>query len=444
MEQFDVILVGGGPASRILNKYLHLQQPGIRTAVIRDEERIVNHCGTPYIVEGVIPWEKGLIPEELVTRFDTPIITDPMVGGNPEKKWIETASGARYKYQLLVLATGTDQVLPDIPGTDLENVLKVRRTQDVMETMDRLLGLDRIVVLGAGYIGLEFAVSLRNLGKDVTVVELQPRVLGGRFDTEFTDGITSHLKAKGIAFRTGVPAVAIEGQDDRVSGIQLADGFRVEADAVLSAVGVRPMIDYADALGLSHTPQGLVVSEYFETNQPDIFAIGDCIEVNSRITGRTYPGKLGSNAGQMARMLALTLSGKKTKFKGVLNPMVSRFGDLAFGACGISELDARESGWDVLVGRAQSTSIYANMPGSNPVAVKALFRRSDLRFVGMEMLGQFNPAGFIESAAQLMEAEMDLYGVMTAPYASHPELTPKTSHPYLVTAAENAYKKLIG
>ena len=204
------------------------------------------------------------------------------------------------------------------------------------------------------------------------------------------------------------------------------------------------MIDYADALGLSHTPQGLVVSEYFETNQPDIFAIGDCIEVNSRITGRTYPGKLGSNAGQMARMLALTLSGKKTKFKGVLNPMVSRFGDLAFGACGISELDARESGWDVLVGRAQSTSIYANMPGSNPVAVKALFRRSDLRFVGMEMLGQFNPAGFIESAAQLMEAEMDLYGVMTAPYASHPELTPKTSHPYLVTAAENAYKKLIG
>ncbi|MEN8007676.1 MAG: FAD-dependent oxidoreductase, partial [Candidatus Krumholzibacteriota bacterium] len=147
-DSYDVILVGGGPASRILNKYLHKLRTGIRTVVIRDEDRIINHCGTPYIVEGEIPWEKGLIPEKLVTGFDTEILVDPLVGGDPANKEIELKSGRRLRYGTLVCATGTDQVVPPVPGADLAGVLKVRRTEDVQAAMEMLGDVKRAVVVG--------------------------------------------------------------------------------------------------------------------------------------------------------------------------------------------------------------------------------------------------------------------------------------------------------
>ncbi len=436
-ESYDVILVGGGPSTRILNKYLHKLQPGIRTVVIRDEERIVNHCGTPYIVEGVIPWEKGLIKEELVTRFDTEIVVDPLVGGDPQAHEIELASGRRLRYGKLVLATGTDQVLPPIPGVELDGVLKVRRTEDVQRTLATLGEVRHVTVLGGGYIGLEFAVALRKLGKEVLLVELLDHVMGGRVDAAMATAVEDELRGMGIEVVTGTAAERLEGDDGRVGRVVLAGGRVVETDAVLSAVGVRPLIDYAPGLGLETRREGIVVDEYFRTSQPDIFAMGDCAISRCAVTGRIIPGKLGSNAGQMARTLALNLAGLvRRPYQGVVNAAVTRVGELAYGGVGLSEVDAQRIGMEVLVSRNTSTDRYDNMPGVGPVEVKIVFRAEDRTVVGGELLGRFNPAGFVEALAQLIERRATLADIVTMPYSSHPELTPKTSKPFWVWATE--------
>ena len=440
-ERYDVIIVGGGPATRIFNKYLHLFDPGIKTLVIRDEERIVNHCGTPYIVEGVIPWEKGLIAEELVTRFGTPILVDPVVGGDAGAHQVETASGRRIAYGTLVFATGTDQVLPPIPGIDLERVLKVRRTEDLVATMERLQGIGHVTVLGAGYIGIEFAVALRNMGKGVTVIEMADHVMGGRIDRSMAEAIEDQLIGMGIDLRPGRRATCLVGEG-AVCAVEIDGGHTVETDAVLSAVGVRPMVGYAPAFGLRTTPNGIVVDPFFRTGVPDIYAIGDCVETRSAITGRPVAGKLGSNAGQMARRLALNLAGHPVAYPGVLNAVVTRIGELAYGGAGLSEADAEAEGIPVLATRNTSTSAYENMPGHRPVEVKLIYRADDLRLLGGEILGAFNPAGFIEVLAQLVERGATLEDVLTMHYSSHPELTPKTSKPYFVWASEPLMKTL--
>ena len=438
---YDIIIVGGGPASRILNKYLHMFLPGISTLVIRDEERIVNHCGTPYIVEGTIHWERGLISEELVTRFGTPILVDPVVGGDPAAHEVETASGRRIGYGTLVFATGTDQVLPPIPGIDLDRVLKVRRTTDLVATIERLETVEHVTVLGAGYIGLEFAVALRRLGKRVTVVELADHVMGGRIDVSMAEAIEARLGELGIQVLPGRKATCLEG-DGAVCAVRIEDGTAVETDAVLSAVGVRPMVDYAPAFGLETTRNGIVVDEYFATGVEDVFAIGDCIETRSAITGRPVPGKLGSNAGQMARRLGLNLAGRMAPFPGVINAAVTVVGDLAYGGAGLSEADAEAEGIPALTTRNTSTSTYENMPHPAPVEVKLVYRASDLRLLGGEILGRFNPAGFVETLAQLIERRATLEDVVTMTYSSHPELTPKTSKPYFVWASEPLLRNL--
>ncbi len=441
MDSYDVVIVGGGPASRILNKYLHFFNPGIRTVVIRDEKRIVNHCGTPYIVEGVIPWEKGLISEELVLKFDTPIVVDPVVGGDAERHEVELASGKRLHYKRLVFATGTDQVVPDIPGAGLRGVLKVRKTEDLLRTIDEVPDIERVTVLGAGYIGLEFGVALKNLGKTVTVVEMAEHVMGGVVDTEMSERIESHLRDDGIELLTGRRAVRLTGKEC-VDGVELDDGTIPATDAVLSAVGVRPLIEPARKMGLECGRDGVIVDEFFRTSAPDVYAVGDCIEVWSIVTKTTVPGKLGSNAGQMARRLGMNLSGFEKPFPGVINAVVTRLEGLSYGAAGLTEAAAGREDIEIVTSRNISSSIYENMPDPHPVEAKVIYRAEDLRLIGGEILGRFNPAGFVEGLAQMIEREATLEDVVTMSYSSHPELTPKTSKPFWVWASEPLFKKL--
>jgi NADPH-dependent 2,4-dienoyl-CoA reductase/sulfur reductase-like enzyme len=439
---YDIIIVGGGPASRILNKYLHMFQPEIDTLVIRDEDRIVNHCGTPYIVEGTIPWEKGLIPEKLVTQFGTPILVDPVVGGDPKARFVRTASGRQISYRKLVFATGTDQYLPPIPGIDLDRVLKVRRTEDVIATMEELRQVRHVTVLGAGYIGLEFAVALQRLGKRVSIVETAPHIMGGRIDEMMAGAMEAHLREMGIELHLGHRAISLDG-DGRVQAVELENDTRFDTGAVLAAVGVRPLIDYAPLFGLDSNDDGILVDEYFATSVPGIYALGDCTATRSLVTGAFVPGKLGSNAGQMARYLALDLAGRKRPYPGVVNAVVTMVGEIAYGAAGITEADARTAGIDIiLTSRNTSSSCYENMPTPHPVETKLVYHTSDLRLLGGELMGRFNPAGFIETLAQLIERRATLEEVVTMNYSSHPELTPKTSKPFFVWASEPLFKNL--
>ncbi|MEN8008361.1 MAG: FAD-dependent oxidoreductase, partial [Candidatus Krumholzibacteriota bacterium] len=301
----------------------------------------------------------------------------------------------------------------------------------------------RAVVVGGGYIGLEFAVSLAHMGKAVTLVELLPHVMGGRIDPEMAAAMENNLGSLGIDVRLDAMVERIEGQDGRVTGVTLAGGEHLAAEAVLSAVGVKPLVGYADALGLKTGPAGILVDDYFRTNQPDIYALGDCTQTFCRVTGREVPGKLGSNAGQMARHLALNLLDYSSDpYPGVINSAITRLGGLAYGSAGLTEADAAAAGIEVLVGRNRAADRYANMPDPQPVDVKVIYRADDQRLIGGEIMGRFNPAGFVETLAQLIEREMTLTDVLTASYSSHPELTPKTNSPYWIWASEPLFFKL--
>ncbi len=441
-KKYTYVIVGGGPASRILNRYLRLYVPSATTILLRDEERIVNHCGTPYIVEGIIPWKKGLIKEEIVTNFDTEIIVDKVIGGDPEKKYVLTESGKRFYYEKLIFATGTDQVIPPIKGSDLEGILKVRKTKDLLVSIDFLNSVKDVVVLGGGYIGVEFAQSLKNMGKNVTIVELLPHIFGNNYDEKFTEKLEEEIENLGINLITGKKAVEFTGKG-RVEGVLLDDGSIIKADAVLSAVGVKPNIEYADSFGLEYNRNGLIVDEFFRTNVKDIYAIGDCIDTISFITKKSVPGKLGSNAGMMARILGLQQAGLDIKYEGVINVVVTKVGNLYFGAAGLTEKNCDSFGIEYEKAEATSTTIYANMPHVKDVYVKILYEKGSLKIIGGELLGYTNIAGFVEVLGEMIRHGENIFDVVTMHYSSHPEMTPKTSHPYFAFCSEKILKKII-
>ncbi len=441
-SRYTYIIVGGGPASRILNRYLRLYVKDSTTILLREEEKIVNHCGTPYIVESIIPWKKGLIKEEIVTNFGTEIVVDKVVDGNLEEKYVITESGKRFYYEKLIFATGSDQVIPEIEGSDLEGILKVRKTKDLLVSMDFLKNTTDLVVLGGGYIGVEFAQSLKHMGKNVTLVELLPHVFGNNYDESFLIKIEEEIRNLGINILTGKKAVAFKG-DKRVEGVLLDDGRVIKADAVLSAVGVRPNIEYADKFGLKYNRSGLVIDEYFRTNVKDIFAIGDCVDTISFITKKSIPGKLGSNAGMMARMFGLQQAGIDIKYEGVINVVVTKVGNLYFGAAGLTENNCIDEGIEYEKAESTSTTIYANMPDVKDVYVKLIYNKKNLEIIGGELLGYSNISGFIEVLGEMIRSKRNIFDVLTMHYSSHPEMTPKTSHPYFAFCSEKILKKIL-
>lgn len=296
------------------------------------------------------------------------------------------------------------------------------------------------MVIGAGYVGLEIAATLSRLGKKVTIIELLPHVMGGRYDTEYSKKIEEVLLSNGINLVLGKKAAKIGGEG-KAEYIELEDGNRIETDAIILAAGVAPRTEIADAFGLETSRHGFIVDEYFRTSIEDIYAIGDCIQTASFLTGVPVPGKLGSNAAQMARILAMNLNGYTIPFKGVINPACTCVFDLNFCSAGFTEKDAEKEEIEVIIGKAENTDIYSNMPYCKKIWVKLIFRKEDKVLIGGEFLGPFNSSGFADCTAQLIYRGATFEDIVTMDFSTHPELTPNPANSFLMKSAQKVLQE---
>ena len=221
----------------------------------------------------------------------------------------------------------------------------------------------------------------------------------------------------------------------------MEDGTRIKTGAVIMAAGVKPRVGYADEFGLETTRDGIVVDQFFRTNVPDVYALGDCIQTRSFVTGLPFPGKLGSIAAQMARTLGMNFNGHKIPFDGVINPACTTVFDVYFCSAGHTEKDAVEQGIAVVCGKTENTDIYSNMPHSKSISVKLIFRKEDRRVIGGELMGPVNLAGFVDCLAQLIRRGARVEDVVTMDFSTHPEMTPNPAHSYLMFAAQEALRQ---
>jgi NADPH-dependent 2,4-dienoyl-CoA reductase/sulfur reductase-like enzyme len=264
------------------------------------------NCGLPYYLGGEISERDKLLvvtPERLRTRFklDVRVRTSVEAIDRAAKKVRvrDLASGREYEesYDKLILAPGAAPLRPPLPGIDLPGIFTLRNLQDV----DRIKGkmdqsVKQAVVIGAGFIGLELVENFMRRGIATTVVELQDQVLPP-FDKEMTTPIAQELTSKGVSLLLGHSAEAFEQGPDGLT-VRLKSGQRLPAQLVVLGVGVRPENKLAVEAGLEVGPRGGIrVSEHLQTNDPDIYAVGDAIEVKDFVTGEPTQVPLAGPAG---------------------------------------------------------------------------------------------------------------------------------------------------
>ncbi len=348
------------------------------------------NCGMPYYVGGVIAERESMIvqsAETLRKRYGLNIQTNHEVERiHVSEKAVDvrnlaTGESARHEYDVLVLATGAGPMLPPIPGADGPNVYTLNSLSDMDRLRERAVAAQRACIIGAGFIGLELAENLQRLGLSVTVVEMLDQVLPP-MDKEMTAPLLQELKLNGVETRLEARVAAIDE-----GGVRLADGVRIESDLVCLCAGVVPRTGLALEAGLELGPRGhLMVDAAMRTSGPDIYAVGDAVQVTDRITETSTAVPLAGPANRQARVAADNICGRTSEYPGVQGASIIQLFNQKAASVGMSEKRLRQMEtphFRVYIHPMQHARYY---PGAVPVSIKGLFSPEG-RLLGAQVVG---------------------------------------------------------
>jgi 3-phenylpropionate/trans-cinnamate dioxygenase ferredoxin reductase component len=254
-------------------------------------------------------------PQKFYDEQKIELISDHAVAIDRAARKLRLASGRVLDYGHLVLATGARNRLLDIPNARLPNVRYLRILDDSEDLRARLASSKRVVVIGAGFIGLEFAATARIKGLEVDVLELASRVMARAVTVEVSDYFQNRHAQAGVRIHLGVMATAIEADGEKITGVSLSDGRHIPADLVVVGVGVLPNVELAAEAGLP-TASGIIVDRHLLTSDPDISAIGDCALFESPRFGGSLRLESVQNATDHARCVAARLTGDDKPYDG--------------------------------------------------------------------------------------------------------------------------------
>jgi 3-phenylpropionate/trans-cinnamate dioxygenase ferredoxin reductase subunit len=316
MTNGPVVIVGAGHGGYQVAASLRQAGFGEPISLINDEAHLPYQ--RPPLSKGYIKGSAG--PESLMFRPEKfyqdqkiELISGRAVSIDRAAHKVLLASGATLPYGHLVLATGARNRLLDLPNANLPDVKYLRILDDSEALRQIMSSKTRAVIIGAGFIGLEFAATARIKGLEVDVLELAPRVMARAVTAEVSEYFQERHREAGIRIHLGVQATSIEAENGKVTGVSLSDGRHLPADLVVVGVGVLPNIELAAEAGLP-VAAGIIVDEYLSTVDPDISAIGDCALFASPRFGSSLRLESVQNATDHARCLAARLTGDRKPY----------------------------------------------------------------------------------------------------------------------------------
>lgn len=427
-SHYEILIIGGGPAAITLCKELSGER---KAAVIRPEEHSMIYCAMPYAIEGLLPPEKTLKADSLVTETGAELIRDTVLAVDFEGASVTTVSGKVYTWDELVIATGADPILPPLPGASREGVMTFKREEEMYRINGLIAsGLTSAVVVGAGAIGVELAQALAAKNVGTTLVDMADSVLPNLADPEMTAPALEELTGLGIRVELSRKVVEI-----RESSVVLDDGRELEGALVVFAVGMKPALSLFENSGLEMDRDGIIVDERMQTNLENVYAVGDCTSFFSGITGERTGGKLATNAVPMARVLAANLLGRERSYRGFFNGAATKAGNLFIGGTGLKEKEAAQR-FDVITGYAEFTTAFPIMPGASKVRVKLIADRESGRIVGGQVVSGKPVTDKVDQISMAVQYGLTVDDLLAFSYSSQPWQSFYPAHNLLVKAAE--------
>lgn len=404
MEQLKIVVIGGvaaGPKAAARAKRCH---PNAQVTIIEKGEWLsYGGCGLPYFLGATVKelkdlmatsWEAIRTPEFFKKAKDI----DVLIGWEAVKidrdnkrveiKNVNTGETQELPYDKLVLATGAEPNTPPIEGVDAAGVFHLKNPRHALDMKEYLLNNDitNAIVIGGGLIGIETSEAIANWGIDVTIIEMQDQVLPFLLDKELASAFTAYLEQEDLNIITGTKVQKIiKNQKGQVKGVETDKGI-IEGEMVLISAGVRPNIALAEQAGLN-VEKGIIVNEFLQTSDPDIYAGGDCVVCEHKVSEQKVYVPLGSTANKHGRIIGTNVTGGNEQFPGVLGTSIVKVFDWNAGRTGLSEAEAKQLGYDVVTAFVPGPDKAHFFPGKKLILTKLIADRETGKILGAQLIG---------------------------------------------------------
>ena len=392
------------------------------------------NCGLPYYIGGVItdPEELTLqTPESFFSRFRVDMkVRHEVTTIHPDRKTVsvinlETGETFEESYDKLLLSPGAKPTQPRLPGVGLSKLFTLRTVEDTFRIKEYIQKNKpgSAVLAGGGFISLELAENLRELGMEVTIVQ-RPKQLMNPFDPDMAAFIHAEVRKHGVDLALGHTVEGFEEKDGGVD-VLLKDEVPLHADMVVLAIGVSPDTGLAKDAGLELGIKGsIVVNDRMETSVPDIYAVGDAVQVKHFVTGQDALISLAGPANKQGRIAADNICGGDSRFKGSQGSSVVKVFDMTAATTGVNETNAKKAGLDVDTVILSPMSHAGYYPGGKVMTVKVVFEKETYRLLGAQIVGYEGVDKRIDVIATAIHAGMkatelkDLDLAYAPPYSS--------------------------
>ena len=393
-----VIIIGAVAAGMSAAAKLKRMKPEYEV-IVYEKTDIVSFgaCGLPYFIGGFFDDPNNMIarsPEKFKeTGIDLNIFHEVLDICDKDKKVkiknLETEEIFEDSYDKLMIATGARSVIPPIKNIKLDNVSTLKSMEDGIKIKELLSKEEnkKIVIIGAGFIGLEAVEAASKLGKDVTVFQLGDRILPQVFDREITDVLEEEIRNHNIDLRLEEAVSEIVGKT-KVEKVITTKGNEIQADVVILATGVRPNTEILKNTDIKMLKNGaIIVDEYGKTSLDNVYAAGDCATIKNIVTGEDSYIPLATGANKLGRIVGENLAGENKSFQGSLGSSCIKIMDMEAASTGITEEQAKTLGIDYKVKFISDFNQTNYYPGRNKIYVKIVYDTNTKVILGGQVAG---------------------------------------------------------
>ena len=457
------LVIGGSAAGpKVAAKIRRLDESAQITIIQKGKFLSMASCGYPYFVGGVFDDPKQLIATPTGVPRDPDfffkvkgiqaLVETEVQEIHRDKKTItikDLPSGqvSEMPYDKLILATGANSVKPPIPGIELDGIDTLQSMEDAitLKALAKEKSVDHVVIVGGGLIGIETCEAFALAGIRTTVVEMLDQILPF-LDWEMAKLVENHMKSKGISVMTDRAVVRFVGEKGRVAGVEVSGGDIIPCDHVVFSIGVRPNSVLATKAGLRvGDVGGITVNRFMQTNDPDIYAAGDCTEVTNLITQNKQHWPMGDAANLQGRVVAQNVvHGNVQEYNGIIGTGICKVFDFTAGSTGLSQKMAEREGFQNILTAIHAAPDKPGFMGASPVIIKLIAAKSTGKLLGMQAVGSGDVSKRVAMAAMALHGRLCIAEMVNLDLPYAPPFSPAIDN--LITAVhvlENKWRGLM-